>query len=94
MLDAWNRSEERGEQRSVAPCVFLEYGTEDVLFVFEVGIEGAAGLACICSDVFEAGVFEPVPREDSPGRTKQLLPRQRGPLLFVKIHIRTRANLF
>ncbi len=45
----------------------LEQGKEDVFLAFEIGVEGAAGIAGAGGDVFQAGRFKAVLRENAFG---------------------------
>lgn len=59
----------------VARNVFFEDCEEDVFFVTEVVVEGAARLAGFGCDVFNAGRFEAISSKDFPCRLHQLLAR-------------------
>src|SRR5579863_1002647 len=58
------------------PC--FEQRKKKFLFIREVGVEGAAGVARGGGDVLETGRLEAVARENARRRGNQLLPRSRG----------------
>lgn len=62
--------------------VFLKDGKEDIFLVGEVAVEGSSGFAGAFGDVFEAGVFEAVLREDFAGGVDELPASEDGAFLF------------
>lgn len=66
----------------VAVEVLLEDGEEDVFFVAEVAVEGAAGLSGFFGDVFDSGVFEAVLGKGGAGGLNELLAGGYGALLL------------
>jgi hypothetical protein len=52
----------------------LEDGQEDIVFIFEIIVKGAASFSCAQSDVFDARMFESVASKNMPSGFNEFLP--------------------
>lgn len=79
---------------SVPLYVLLKDRKENSFLVLEIVVKSASRFPDIRCDVFQAGMFEAVARENLSGRKKKLLSRNQSTLLLVESGIRLPGVFF
>jgi hypothetical protein len=74
LMGVGQAEQQRTELRQIASHVCLKDGEEDVIFIFEIIVKGAASFSCAQSNVFDAGMFESVASKNMSRGFNEFLP--------------------